>query len=152
MNETLVVIVIAAVILVLAIIIWIASRRRRESALDTLRAKSRAAHEPALASDTFSQVRELMAQDEKIEAIKMLREKTGMGLAEAKAAVERLDEGGNLDNPLPASPAPAQLPVELAATVRGLLQNGDKIGAIKLVRVHMKLDLKDAKDLVDRFE
>ncbi len=106
----------------------------------------------APATNTVAQVRTLMAQGEKIEAIKILRERTGMGLAEAKAAVERLDEGGNLDNPLPSSSAPAQLPVELAATVRGLLQSGDKIAAIKLVRERMKLDLKDSKELVDKFD
>ena len=35
-------------------------------------------------------VRELAAQGRKIEAIKLLREETGAGLAEAKAVVDRL--------------------------------------------------------------
>jgi ribosomal protein L7/L12 len=152
MSELPVLIVIAIVFLIAAIILWVASRRRRESAMDTMRARTRAASEPAPASDTFARVRTLMMQDEKIEAIKLLREKTGMGLAEAKAAVERLEAGGYVDSNASAGSGHAQLPGELAAAVRGLLQRGDKIAAIKLVRERMKLDLKDAKDLVDKLE
>ena len=37
-----------------------------------------------------SGVRDLVAQGRKIEAIKLLREETGAGLAEAKAVVDRL--------------------------------------------------------------
>lgn len=46
------------------------------------------------------------------------------------------------------SPAvPIELPVEALAA----LQTGNKIEAIKMVRVAHRLDLKDAKDLVDRY-
>lgn len=152
MDEMPVLFIIAAIVLALAIVIWITSRRRRESALEPLRAKSSAAPGSAPAADTFAQVRALLARGEKIEALKALRERTSMGLAEARAVVDRLEAGGNPDSPAPASPAPSQMPAELASKVRGLLQRGDKIAAIKLVRERMKLDLKDAKDLVDRFE
>lgn len=43
--------------------------------------------------------------------------------------------------------APIELPVEALAA----LQSGNKIGAIKAVRAAQRLDLKDAKDLVDRY-
>jgi ribosomal protein L7/L12 len=152
MRELPVLIVIAIVFLIVAIILWVASRRRHESALDTMRARTRAASEPEPASDTFARVRTLMIQGEKIEAIKVLREKTGIGLAEAKAAVERMEAGGYVDSTVSAGLVPAQLPGELDAAVRGLLQRGNKVAAIKLVRERMKLDLKDAKDLVDMLE
>jgi ribosomal protein L7/L12 len=46
------------------------------------------------------------------------------------------------------SPAtPVELPVEALAA----LQSGNKIEAIKLVRTARRLDLKDAKDLVERY-
>ncbi len=150
MDEMLVFIMVGAVILALGIILWITSRRQRESALDQMRTRTLAAAAPA--PTTLAQVRALMARGEKIEAIKVLREATGMGLADAKATVETLDAADVPDAPEQSAPSPAQLPAELAATVRGLLQRGDKIEAIKLVRERMKLDLKDAKELVDTLE
>jgi large subunit ribosomal protein L7/L12 len=40
----------------------------------------------------MARVRALLASGEKIEAIKVLREATGLGLTEAKSLVESLDE------------------------------------------------------------
>ena len=62
--------IIAAVILGLGVIIWIANRRRRESALETMRAKSVAASAPGAAPNAITQVRALLARGETIEAIK----------------------------------------------------------------------------------
>lgn len=45
------------------------------------------------------------------------------------------------------SAAPIELPVEAVAALR----SGNKIEAIKAVRAARRLDLKDAKDLVDRY-
>jgi ribosomal protein L7/L12 len=42
-------------------------------------------------------------------------------------------------------------PIELPAEAVSALQGGNKIEAIKLVRVASRLDLKDAKDLVERY-
>ncbi|MFM9956893.1 MAG: ribosomal protein L7/L12 [Phycisphaerales bacterium] len=39
-------------------------------------------------SDGMDDIRELIAQGQKISAIKLYRERTGLGLAEAKAAVD----------------------------------------------------------------
>lgn len=153
MDPTLVLILVAVVILAMGIVIWITSRRRRESALESMRSRTLATSAPARTPNTIAQVRALMAEGKKIDAIKVLREATGMGLAEAKAAVEKLEvDGGRQDRHSPTAPPPAQLPAELAATVRGMLQRGDKIAAIKLVRERMKLDLKDSKELVDKIE
>ena len=47
--------------------------------------------------DSFeNEIRQLLASGNKIAAIKRYREQTGVGLAEAKAAVESLDAGGSL--------------------------------------------------------
>jgi hypothetical protein len=44
----------------------------------------------ALAGDDAGDVRALLARGDKIEAIKLVREKTGIGLKEAKDLVERM--------------------------------------------------------------
>jgi hypothetical protein len=47
---------------------------------------------------------------------------------------------------------PVALPPEIDSEARELVRGGDKIEAVKLVRSATGLDLKDAKDLVDRME
>ena len=83
----------------------------------------------------------------KIAAIKLCREATGMGLAEAKAWVERLETSPEA----PLSPAP-----ELGALspVADLLFAGQKIGAIKLYREQVKpgAGLAEAKAAVEQLE
>ena len=49
-----------------------------------------AAGQPAAGPDWMSEVRDLVARGNKIEAIKVYRERTGLGLKEAKDAVEAL--------------------------------------------------------------
>lgn len=77
----------------------------------------------------------------KIEAIKLLREATGLGLAEAKQLLEAVPaatmaRGANADFALPAE-------------VRAALARGNKIEAIRLLREATGLGLKDAKDRID---
>ena len=93
--------------------------------------------------DHEKRAREAIAAGNKIEAIKVLREATGMGLAEAKAAVERLEQGGSL----PARPAPSSsaLPLE----VRDLARQGKTVEAIKRLRERSGMSLQEAKTLVD---
>ncbi|MBI3148645.1 MAG: ribosomal protein L7/L12 [Betaproteobacteria bacterium] len=80
----------------------------------------------------------------KIEAIKLLREATGLGLAEAKslldaAAQVSLTGQGEADASLPAD-------------VQAALARGNKIEAIRLLRATTGLGLKDAKDRIDAAE
>lgn len=87
-------------------------------------------------------VRAALDASNKIEAIRLLRAHTGMGLHDAKAAVE----AGSLPaKPLPRPALPDQLPVEAIAALR----SGSKIEAIKIVRTAFGIDLKDAKTIVD---
>ncbi|KAB2844938.1 MAG: hypothetical protein F9K47_01900 [Burkholderiales bacterium] len=80
----------------------------------------------------------------KIEAIKLLREATGLGLAEAKSLLEAVPKvslagQGETD---------ASLPVDVQAA----LARGNKIEAIRLLRQATGLGLKDAKDRIDAAE
>jgi hypothetical protein len=81
----------------------------------------------------------------KIEAIRILREKTGAGLAEAKAAVDALDRAGgkdatalNLKGSLPeviaALSSLGGVPPEVAEAWR----RGDKMAALKWLREHSR--------------
>jgi ribosomal protein L7/L12 len=83
----------------------------------------------------------------KIAAIKLCREATGMGLAEAKDFVERLETSPD------AQLAPAPETGALSG-VAGLLFAGRKIDAIKLYREQVKpgAGLKESKEAVEQLE
>lgn len=90
------------------------------------------------------EIRELMASGNKIAAIKRYREATGVGLAEAKTAVEFMEAGGSIPERIQAdSPEFAQQIVEL-------LGRGEKIKAVKLHREQTGSGLKEAKEAVER--
>lgn len=97
-----------------------------------------------MADAAGQQLAELVRQGRKIEAIKLVREQTGCGLAEAKAAVEKLERGEPLE-----VAAPAAVDGDLSDTIRALVRAGRMIDAIKLYRERTGAGLKDAKDAVD---
>src|SRR5262245_60603400 len=86
-------------------------------------------------------VRDALNRGDKIAAIRLLRERTGIGLAEAKAAVD----AGLISSPPEVRYQSDQLP----AQVRAALVAGRKIEAIKLLREATGLGLKEAKDRID---
>lgn len=89
----------------------------------------------------------LVRAGQKISAIKLYREQTGAGLAEAKTAVEALEEG----KPLPASSlAPRPAPAADEAEVRRLAKAGELIMAIKLHRQITGLGLAESKAAVEK--
>ncbi|MGE5195041.1 MAG: hypothetical protein ACM3U2_21315, partial [Deltaproteobacteria bacterium] len=96
------------------------------------------------ATGTEDDVGSLVRQGRKIEAIKVYRAQTGVGLAEAKAAVEAMERG---DSPPPARDAP--VPDEVDADLWELLNKGQKIQAIKLYRARTGARLADAKTAVE---
>lgn len=98
------------------------------------------AEEAADLSADDARVVELMREGKKIEAVKVYRECHGVGLAEAKAAVETLAEGG--------TPAAAASP-EADDDVLELMRNQKKIDAIKVYRERYHVGLKEAKDAVE---
>jgi ribosomal protein L7/L12 len=90
----------------------------------------------------------LLRQGKKIEAIKRYREQTGVGLAEAKSAVEMLESSGRL----PAAPGSGPDLVgetDFETTLLRLLERGEKIEAIRQFRAKSRTGLKEAKDAVE---
>ena len=104
---------------------------------------------PMSRSDVEQQIRELAARGEKIQAIKLLREATGWGLAEAKAAVDALEAGRALPE-LPTVVARPTAPSDLPPDVRATAEGGNRILAIKMLRERTGLGLAEAKDWLDR--
>lgn len=85
------------------------------------------------------EVIDLINSGNKIEAIKILREITGMGLKEAKDAVE----SGTVSKP------EKDTDVILSEKVLDKLREGKKIDAIRILREETGLGLKDSKELVE---
>jgi ribosomal protein L7/L12 len=94
-----------------------------------------------LTSQTEQEIAGLLAAGNKIEAIKRYREITGLGLKEAKDAVEAMAEGRPVRQP---GSAPVGDP-----GVTTLIFAGRKIEAIKRYREITGLGLKEAKDAVE---
>jgi ribosomal protein L7/L12 len=90
----------------------------------------------------FTELLDLLAKGRKIEAIKRFREATGVGLAEAKAAVERLEQGSKLSAPAPGEPT-------LEGEVLAQFDERGKIAAIRHYREVTGAGLKEAKDAVE---
>lgn len=78
-----------------------------------------------------------------IEAIKLLRQSTGLGLAEAKSVVDHYVRSRNM----PEAPSAPEAP--LPPDVMQALRNGNKIEAVRLVRQHRGLGLREAHLLVE---
>ncbi|MGB8434163.1 MAG: ribosomal protein L7/L12 [Burkholderiales bacterium] len=84
----------------------------------------------------------------KLEAIRIVREATGLGLKGAKDAVERYVPG---DAPYRAPERPSMGGEAFPLGAVSALQNGRMIDAVKIVRLAHGVGLKDAKDAVDRY-
>lgn len=95
------------------------------------------------------QIRKLLASGNKIGAIKLYREETGTGLAEAKSAVEAIEAGHSLSSPVREEKPPLH-DSDAIQEIVGLLQRGQKIQAIKLIRTKLGCDLKSAKKVAEK--
>ncbi len=93
------------------------------------------------------ELQNLINADRKIEAIKVYREIYGVGLKEAKDAVEAMQSGQ-----LPLMPQPETYSQPSLDQVRDLLNSGNKITAIKIYREIYNVGLKEAKDAVEAME
>jgi ribosomal protein L7/L12 len=112
-----------------------------------------AAAPPTMNRETLdAAVGALLAEGKVIPAIKLLREQTGFGVAQSKDYVERLAAGAGSHAAAPAPSTRASISSDAMAQIQQLVAQGKKIQAIKLVREHTGLGLKEAKDLVDRME
>ncbi len=96
-------------------------------------------------------LRQLITEQRKLDAIKHVRQMSGVGLKEAKDYVEWLT------HQMGSRPDEGDWRIELAAAahdhqVLDLLTQGQKIGAIKRVRELTGVGLKEAKDFVEMLE
>ena len=89
--------------------------------------------------------KQALRRGNKIEAIKIVREQWGIGLAEAKEAVEQAERGADPRPQGAAASRDGKFPLEAIMA----LKKGDKISAIKIVRTTFGLGLKEAKDAVE---
>ncbi|MBI5759325.1 MAG: ribosomal protein L7/L12 [Planctomycetales bacterium] len=87
------------------------------------------------------QVRQLLADGRKIEAIRIYREATKVGLAEAKYAVEELERNASTDV--------SKHDDDSDEDLLQLLREGEKIEAIKRHRGRTGAGLKESKDYVE---
>jgi ribosomal protein L7/L12 len=143
-------VLIAALILVLPIILTrLLSARARHTAV-VRGAAPAPAREPPRVDALRLEVTSLLAQGGKMEAIKLMRDKKGLGLAEAKAAVETIGREEAIVAPAPGLMATIQRAQQMSEEVRRLATTGRKIEAIKMLREKSGIGLKEAKDLVDR--
>ncbi|GAA4190578.1 ribosomal protein L7/L12 [Microbispora amethystogenes] len=98
---------------------------------------------PPVSAALLQRVRELYAENKKIEAIKLIREETGLGLKEAKDLADGIGAG----RPLPV--ATARHGYDLAARARELKEAGRVEQAVFLVRGETGMSQSEAERFVD---
>ena len=91
-------------------------------------------------ADLEPEVRSLLDQGRKIEAVKLYKDQTGVGLADAKNAVESMQASAN---------PPSDIGDDLEAELLRLLGRGEKLAAVKLYKEQKGVELADAKQAVE---
>jgi ribosomal protein L7/L12 len=133
------------VVVVLAVIGFVmVSRRTVRSRVDPT--------DITITPELAREVRDLYMKNKKLEAVKALREATGLGLADAVRIADKLGATGKpaaTANPAVTSTAMAIGP-DHQDEIRSLVAAGQQIQAIKKVRELTGMGLKDAKDYVDK--
>ena len=130
------------VIVVIAVVVILILRAKGESRPEDPMADLQSGESPA--APDVRQIAQLVMEGKKIEAIKAYMELSGVGLEEAKNAVERYEplmEGLGVPN--------GAEDLSDWSEIDALLEAGDKIGAIKLYREKTGCDLKEAKEAID---
>ena len=93
-------------------------------------------------------VHQLLDEGQKLAAIQLFMKTTGLGLAEAKEAVELMAKGKQAADAGNVRPSTAA--VEADAELGELIGKGNLIGAIKRYRDLTGLGLKESKEAVER--
>ncbi len=148
-------------LLAIAVVVLLLSVRNNVEVVDLPRPPPPGAvvQPPPLAGPPPSQVvasgpvADLLREGKKLEAIKLLKEQTGVGLKEAKDAVEAMERGGVVEALVAqAAGAPRRITSEMAiddAELRRHLSGGRLIDAIKRYRELTGLGLKESKDAIE---
>ncbi|PCE15113.1 hypothetical protein AUC47_15135 [Microbacterium sp. SZ1] len=112
----------------------------------------------SLPPDAVTEIDRLVAAEQKIQAIKVYRDHTDVSLREAKGAIDRWVVGSapattaiRVPRPSPTDAAAlrSSLPASVASDIDRLVATEQPIAAIKLLREHSGLGLKDSKDAID---
>lgn len=91
----------------------------------------------------------LVRQGKKIEAIKQVRQFTGLGLKECRDFIEDLEQNPNAALlPQPSS----EISPELAKELETLMANNQLINAVQLIRDRTGWGLKEAKEYLDQIQ
>ena len=114
----------------------------------------------ALRNQEFAQINDLgdihllLANNRKIQAIQLMRQRTNLGLKEAKDIVEAIERGESIDPVYFSQGLSVQTSTAMLdqGELLDLIQRGQKIEAIKRVRQATNLGLKEAKDAVEALE
>jgi ribosomal protein L7/L12 len=146
MDTTTLIIIGAAAILALAFLLFL-RRLSWGSSPGYTELTPHAAPSVRLDPAAESELREMVARGQKIEAIKRARELTGLGLKEAKDYVELLPRIATLVAIEPAAEARAD-EREVEHEARVLLASGDTIAAVKRVRELTGWGLKESREYV----
>ncbi len=101
----------------------------------------------SLPDDLQVEIRGLVVQNRKIEAIKRVRKYTGWGLKQARDYVESLSAKSSFDAAI--SPF-RNITTDLEDELKRLVLQNRKIEAIRLLRERSGLGLKESKDYIDR--
>ena len=92
--------------------------------------------------DLESQIRSLLAQGKKLDAVKLYRQRVDVSLMEAKTAVEALGQGRGLQSSAGKSG-------DVKAEILSLLGRGQKLKAVKLQKQQTGSSLMEAKAAVE---
>ncbi len=104
------------------------------------------------------EVRHLLKNKQKINAVKLVRERTGVGLKEAKEYVDAVEKGlrppdlqtsSHGDSSYDSMYSYDSTSSDIRGEVQYLLGQGKKIEAVKFVRERTGMGLKEAKEYVD---
>ena len=93
-------------------------------------------------ADVEQQVRSLLDQGQKIAAVKLYKDQTGVGLAQAKQAVEAMQADAD-------PPSSSDIGGDLEAELLRLLGRGGKLEAVKLYKDQKGVSLLEAKQAVE---
>jgi ribosomal protein L7/L12 len=143
----------AAILGGLLLLLVFINNYRTEGSRETIFGTPKSQGRPALRSipDLSQRVKDIAGNpNAKIAAIKAYREETGLGLKEAKGAVENWLAKPGSRMATTSAPWPSSPPAALSQRVKDIASRpGGKIAAIKAYRDETGAGLKDAKDAVE---
>lgn len=159
MNIATLIIVGGIILLGIGVLVAVISLRRAggdvtQSAYSSTMSTPPSSNIPA---EKLAQVQALLNANRKIDAIKLVREITNLGLKEAKDYVEALERSPgqvpSITNVYAQqNPSQTKDPSYLDYDIRDLLAKNKKIEAVKLVREATGWGLKESKDYVENIQ